>query len=372
MIADHWDERIGRNVKGPGVVPVLSETPGHHPQRRLRRGPVSTTTRSTAACSAGPTPSSTRCERRACYDRVADSTSTIREVVPARRSADRGADPVVRQARTARGRRRDRRARGRGHRVRVAVEGARAGRRRRTRRRTARQVSTTSSSPRWWPARTAPSAPSRPACDRSSTWCRRPTDTAGPTSAGPPPKPTALIADIIAHRPRQRRDGRGHRRHRVGLPVRRADRRRSGCSTSSSAARRQRRRPAGDRRHHRHHDAATGQRPGRARAPADRRHSRSARTSTTPAAPDWPARTPPSARASPGSTPRSAASAAARSRPAPAATSPPRTWCTCCGTAGFDVDVDLQAAIAAAERRADRRRPRAAQRAAARRRSLLG
>ena len=28
MIADHWDERVGRNVKGPGVVPVLSETPG--------------------------------------------------------------------------------------------------------------------------------------------------------------------------------------------------------------------------------------------------------------------------------------------------------------------------------------------------------
>jgi len=28
MIADHWDERIGRNVKGPGVIPVLSQTPG--------------------------------------------------------------------------------------------------------------------------------------------------------------------------------------------------------------------------------------------------------------------------------------------------------------------------------------------------------
>ena len=28
MIADHWDERIERNVKGPGMVPVLSETPG--------------------------------------------------------------------------------------------------------------------------------------------------------------------------------------------------------------------------------------------------------------------------------------------------------------------------------------------------------
>jgi formyl-CoA transferase len=28
MIADHWDERVQRNVLGPGVVPVLSETPG--------------------------------------------------------------------------------------------------------------------------------------------------------------------------------------------------------------------------------------------------------------------------------------------------------------------------------------------------------
>lgn len=28
MIADHFDERIGRTVKGPGVVPVLSESPG--------------------------------------------------------------------------------------------------------------------------------------------------------------------------------------------------------------------------------------------------------------------------------------------------------------------------------------------------------
>lgn len=28
MIADHFDERVQRNVKGPGVVPVLSESPG--------------------------------------------------------------------------------------------------------------------------------------------------------------------------------------------------------------------------------------------------------------------------------------------------------------------------------------------------------
>ena len=59
MIVEHCDERIGRNVKGPGVVPVLSETPGHHPQRRARRGPVSTMTRSTSGCSARPPTSST-------------------------------------------------------------------------------------------------------------------------------------------------------------------------------------------------------------------------------------------------------------------------------------------------------------------------
>ena len=28
MIADHWDDRVTRNVKGPGIVPVLSESPG--------------------------------------------------------------------------------------------------------------------------------------------------------------------------------------------------------------------------------------------------------------------------------------------------------------------------------------------------------
>ena len=28
MIAEHWDERIERSVKGPGIVPLLSESPG--------------------------------------------------------------------------------------------------------------------------------------------------------------------------------------------------------------------------------------------------------------------------------------------------------------------------------------------------------
>jgi hypothetical protein len=93
-----------------------------------------------------------------------------------------------------------------------------------------------------------------------------------------------------------------------------------------------RRRPAGHRRHHRHRN------PGRVTALVAAVRPRTGelplgRTSTTPAAPDWPARTPPSPRASPGWTPRSAGWVAARSPPAPAATSPPRIWCTCCGTA---------------------------------------
>ena len=28
MIVDHWDERVNRNVKGPGIIPKLSESPG--------------------------------------------------------------------------------------------------------------------------------------------------------------------------------------------------------------------------------------------------------------------------------------------------------------------------------------------------------
>ena len=130
---------------------------------------------------------------------------------------------------------------------------------------------------------------------------------------------------------------------------------------------RPRRRPAGDRRHHRHHHAPAGQRPGRRRSPADRRHP-ARRTSTTPAAPGWPARMPPSAPGSPGSTRPSAGSAAARSRRAPAATSPPKTWSILLRDSGIHVDVDLQAAIAAAEVAQTARRPRAAGRAAARRR----
>ena len=67
MIAEHWDERVERTVLGPGVVPVLSGTPG-----TIRNaGPAtqaSTTTTSTSACSARPRPSSKRCGRRERYE----------------------------------------------------------------------------------------------------------------------------------------------------------------------------------------------------------------------------------------------------------------------------------------------------------------
>ena len=139
MLADHFDERIGRNVKGPGVVPVLSETPG--------------TIRNAGSASPGQHNDEVYGDllgrsaeeldalrrRRACCERRVDVAGPRHHPrgVPARRPADRGPDPVVRQAGTAGGRRRHRGARDRGHRVRVTVEGARTGRRRRAGRGTA-------------------------------------------------------------------------------------------------------------------------------------------------------------------------------------------------------------------------------------------
>ena len=67
-------------------------------------------------------------------------------------------------------------------------------------------------------SRTAPSARSPPACGRSNTWCRPPTGTATPTSgrstAGRPRRsPTSSRSPTTAaHR-------RGDHRHRLGLPV---------------------------------------------------------------------------------------------------------------------------------------------------------
>ncbi len=56
----------------------------------------------------------------------------------------------------------------------------------------------TSSSPRWWPARTAPNGRSRRACTPSSTWSRPPTGTAAPTSGAPAARRRPPIADIVA------------------------------------------------------------------------------------------------------------------------------------------------------------------------------
>ena len=143
---------------------------------------------------------------------------------------------------------------------------------------------------------------------------------------------TALIAEIVAHRARQRRLGRGHHRHRMGLPVRRPDTAAAGRRRRDSGLR-GRRRPAGDRRHHRHDHAAAGQRPDRAGPPADRRHPARRALPQHPRGRSGQRLRRGELPVSPGSTPRSAGSAAARSRRAPAATSPPRISSTCCGTA---------------------------------------
>ena len=196
------------------------------------------------------------------------------------------------------------------------------------------QLRPASSSPRWWPVPTAPSGRSPRAWDRSSTWCRRPTATATPTSAGPlrrPPRrsprssrsPTTAASSvevIVATAWDCPFDGPTPPQRVVDIVTAATDR---GC------------RPARDRRHHRHHHPATGHGADRTGPPADRRHP------ARRALPQHPRRRAGQrlrggrARVSPGWTPRSAGSAAARSRRVPAATSPPRTWCTCCATAEF-------------------------------------
>ena len=160
MIADHWDERIGRNVKGPGVVPVLSETPGTiRNAGSARPGQHNDEVYGELLGRSAPR-SSTRCARRGCCDR-APTHVDIREVCL--RDGLQIEEPIPLSAKLElleavvghRG------ARDRGDGVRLAVEGARTRRRRRTRRRTAPLRPTASSSRRWWPAPAAPSAQSR-------------------------------------------------------------------------------------------------------------------------------------------------------------------------------------------------------------------
>ena len=53
MLVEHYDERVGRNILGPGVVPVLSESRAGF-AAPARRVPASTTPTSTASYSACP------------------------------------------------------------------------------------------------------------------------------------------------------------------------------------------------------------------------------------------------------------------------------------------------------------------------------
>ena len=190
-----------------------------------------------------------------------------------------------------------------------------------------------SSSPPWSPAPTAPSGPSPRAWGRSSTWCRPPTGISHANVGRTTAEATALIADIVAHRPRRATPPSRSSSRPRGTARSTAPPPRSACSTSP--------RPPVERGADRFAIAdtigTTTPRPGhfadRATASGDRRHSAGR------ALPQHPRR-----RAgqrlrrgrlagSPGWTPRSAGWAAARSPRAPAATSPPRIWCTCCGTA---------------------------------------
>ena len=244
-------------------------------------------------------------------------------------------------------------------------QGARACRRRRTGRRAA-PASTASNSPRWSPARTVPSARSPQACTPSSTWCRPPTATAAPTSAV---HRGGRRADRRHRRdrPRQRSDGGGHHRHRVGLPVRRPDATAAGARHRDGGPR-QRRRPARDRRHHRHHDTASGSPTLVAKVRPLSATSRSAPTSTTPAAQGWPVRTP---RSCAGITRLDASVGGLGGCPfAPGASGNIATedLVYLLRDSGIHVDVDLQRGHRGGGRRADRRRTRATRCTAARRR----
>ena len=144
MLVEHYDERLDAARFGAGDRAGALGISGQCSQRRPR---------------ASGTTQRRRLHRAARQDRrrargAARRGGAVKPArrysrgVAARRVADREANPVVGQAGTAGSRRRHRGARGGGHRVRLAVEGAVDGRRRRARRRSC-ATTPTSSSPRW-------------------------------------------------------------------------------------------------------------------------------------------------------------------------------------------------------------------------------
>ena len=132
-------------------------------------------------------------------------------------------------------------------------------------------------------------------------------------------------------RPRRRRHRRGDHRHRMGLPVRRTDTPAAGAGHRRGGLRR-RRRSARDRRHHRHHDPGrvsdlvgpVRPRIGDIPLGAHFHNTRGAGLASAYAA------------VAAGVTRLDASVGGLGGcpfAPAQAATSPPKTWCTCCGTA---------------------------------------
>ena len=207
---------------------------------------------------------------------------------------------------------------------------------------------------RWSPTRAGRCGRSTPASPTWSTWCRPPTRTAGRTPAGPRPRPSAAVPRDRRPGPRRRRLARGHHRHGLGLPVRRAHPDRP-HGRRRPRRRDRRRRPAVPRRHDRDDDAAARgpaarrrppRLPGRARRralPRHPRHRAGQRAGRRPGRGD-PA----------GLLDRRARRLPVRAR-APAATSPPRSWSTCWRSPACATGLDLDAA--ARRRRGSPSRP---------------
>ena len=189
MIADHWDERIGRNVKGPGVVPVLSETPGTIRYAGFGRpgqhndevyGDLLGTLRRRARRAAGGGGAVTTLPEHVTIREVC-----LRDGLQIEEPITLAAKLELLEAVVATGVREieatafvsPSKVPALADAAALAAELPRFGSR------------TTSSSPRWWRAQAARPVRSPRAWARSSTSCRPPTATARPTSGGRRPTP---------------------------------------------------------------------------------------------------------------------------------------------------------------------------------------
>ena len=166
--------------------------------------------------------------------------------------------------------------------------------------------------------------------------------------------PDEVVDEIAPHRRPARRQGfalpgRGGHLHRLRLHDPGPRRTGRGAAPGARGAR-CRRRPHRPGRHRGVCRSAAGEDAVRAGPRSCRRTDLRAATSTTRAASAWPTCSPPGRPACAASTPAPAASAAARTRRAPAATWPPKTWPTCSPAWACPLACDFNALMALRER----------------------